>query len=922
MVRLAVRQIRMRPWRAVALFAAIVFATTGFTVLTGTTTTARARTTGTVDRNYRAAYDILVRPTGARTELERQRGLVRPNYLSGLYGGLTLDQYEQVRSTLGVQVAAPVAMVGYVLAWSQGEVDVTDAVDRSLTRQVLRARPTWRADRGLSTRTDDSPVHVYVTRNELAWPTDQPGRYTDGRDHSAAVLATCGADLSRHAVEIGADGSATSVCREVGGSGARPALVVAHLRADGDFDLGGNQFGGPTTRRLTVWKPWPMALMLAAIDPVEEDKLVGLGGALVSGRNLDAADGTVRPLPGHPNIPTVGVLATSRPYLDEQLTMDVERLGSDAASMLGGTPAGALDARLSATAGRSLFRHSENAEDAYGRQVRGGLHANTYVIVRGGPPVYETAPDGSLRPTSRPADAGIWAPVVHRHGSVPRFAADDATRPVSAQQRHQTGATDQPAALAVGTFDPQRLVGFSELATVPLETYHPPRATGADQRSRDLLGDQPLRPNSNPAGYLATPPLMLATLGALPALLEPGSPIAAAPISAVRVRVDGVTGVDALSQERIRLVAEDIARRAGADVDITIGSSPAPQTVTLPGGRFGRPDLSLVEGWSHKGVAMSIIRAVDQRSVALYALVLAVCALFLVNAVSAAVRERRRELAILSCLGWPRRRLAGLILVEVLLLGGAGGVLSMLAAVPVARLTGVDIDYRHALLAVPVAVVLALVAAVVPAVRASRAHPAAAVHPAASARGGRARVRGLFGLSVNNLARTPGRTSLAAGGLTVATFGFTMITAINGAFQGRVVGSLLGEVVSVQVRAVDLIAMSVTAVLAVASVTDVLYLGVRERAGQFAVLRACGWSEAQVGRLVLGEGLLLGVLGTVPGAALALALLAALGTGVTGEIWGAALGTVGLGVLLTAVVAAMAPLVLRRLPLAQLIAEE
>ncbi len=99
----------------------------------------------------------------------------------------------------------------------------------------------------------------------------------------------------------------------------------------------------------------------------------------------------------------------------------------------------------------------------------------------------------------------------------------------------------------------------------------------------------------------------------------------------------------------------------GLDVDITIGSSFQPQTVDLAAGKFGRPELRLTEGWTLKGVGVAIIKAVDRKSLVLFVLILVVCALFLVNAVTAAVRERRRELAVLACLGWRRRRLAALI---------------------------------------------------------------------------------------------------------------------------------------------------------------------------------------------------------------------------------------------------------------------
>ena len=132
MARIVFAQVRRRAGRATALLLGMLIATTGFTVLTGSTATSRLQVIGTVQDNFRSAYDILVRPTGTRTALEEQRELVRPNFLSGQFGGITLDQYEQVRQIVGVDVAAPIAMIGYVTAFGSVEVDLTDGADRTL----------------------------------------------------------------------------------------------------------------------------------------------------------------------------------------------------------------------------------------------------------------------------------------------------------------------------------------------------------------------------------------------------------------------------------------------------------------------------------------------------------------------------------------------------------------------------------------------------------------------------------------------------------------------------------------------------------------------------------------------------------------------------------------------------------------------
>src|SRR3712207_3828290 len=102
MLGFIVAQVRGRPRRALALLAGIVVATTGFVVLSGSATTSQLRTTGTVEANYRGAYDVLVRPKGSRTAPEEQRGLVRPNDLSGVFGGITMADLERVRRVANV----------------------------------------------------------------------------------------------------------------------------------------------------------------------------------------------------------------------------------------------------------------------------------------------------------------------------------------------------------------------------------------------------------------------------------------------------------------------------------------------------------------------------------------------------------------------------------------------------------------------------------------------------------------------------------------------------------------------------------------------------------------------------------------------------------------------------------------------------
>ena len=187
---------------------------------------------------------------------------------------------------------------------------------------------------------------------------------------------------------------------------------------------------------------------------------------------------------------------------------------------------------------------------------------------------------------------------------------------------------------------------------------------------------------------------MLTTIKALRALTDRDSFEGAnqsAPISVIRVRVAGVRGPDPLSRERIRQAAERINDRTGLAVDVTAGSSPRTLQVDLPTGRFGQPAMAVREGWVEKGVAVSFLNAVDRKSLVLFVLVLVVCAFFLANGAFASVAARRRELGVLSCLGWSRGEVFRSILGEFAAVGALAGVAGVVLVQILVAALGLDL---------------------------------------------------------------------------------------------------------------------------------------------------------------------------------------------------------------------------------------
>jgi len=156
-------QLRHRPSRTATLALGILVAAVSFTLLTAAVKTSELQVRGTIARNWKTAYDILVRPPDSFSPLERSQGLVRDNYLSGIFGGITLAQWHRILRTPGVEVAAPIANLGYIIPVTRG---LHLSVNQYLTDdavQLYRLRTTWIADRGTSTYPGQN-LYVYLTR--------------------------------------------------------------------------------------------------------------------------------------------------------------------------------------------------------------------------------------------------------------------------------------------------------------------------------------------------------------------------------------------------------------------------------------------------------------------------------------------------------------------------------------------------------------------------------------------------------------------------------------------------------------------------------------------------------------------------------------------------------------------------------------
>jgi putative ABC transport system permease protein len=698
---------------------------------------------------------------------------------------------------------------------------------------------------------------------------------------------------------------------------------------------GGDAGSGVLKGRLAVPVSFPLSYVVAAVDPASEEALVGLDGALTSGEGLSGAS-TRYPKSATGNGVPVLVSDQSGSQITARFT--VSRMGQEAAeSVLNGADQQDL---LRMGEGGARRQTVMTAQDAHGLlldQFRSARPDDGAAQITRNLPGELTL----LGQVSLPSIDGSTTPARVELKKLGRPTAVDLARGVQFQvpgsnelstrqvetsrKPGQANDTALPVADTLylrGTYASDKLTGLDDLTAQVLAGYDAAPTEGADARSADLLGGVPLAPSGSLGGLVQPPPTMLTSLRAAKILTDEYTEgHGSAPLSAIRVRVAGVRGVDDLSRERVRLVAQRIQDETGLEVDITTGSSATKEILALPAGRYGRPALTLSQWWVKKGVALTILKQLDKKSLVLFFLVLLVSAVSVANSTIASVRSRRTDLGVLACLGWRPIHLFRIVLLELFLIASTAGLISAGLALVLSHLAGTPVSISRASLAIPAALVVAAIAGAVPAWLAARAEPMDAVRLVANPPRRAQRVASLGALARVGLRRVKARTLLASVGLALAVVVFTVLLAITLAFQGAVVGTVLGDAVAIQARGADYAATGATLILASLGVANVMYLNIRDRGAELATLRAVGWTEAHLVRLLITEGAWIGVLGATPGAIIGLLLATTVTDAFTFSLVLGAIVAWAAAVFLSIAAAGFAATVLRGLPTTILLTE-
>ena len=177
-----------------------------------------------------------------------------------------MAQWRQIEQIPGVQVAAPIAMVGYYLVNADFPVDLPAADLARSGRQLYRTTTTWVSANG-ATRIVQPPTYVYVTPDRVY--KSLIGDVTPETLPDGSTVTPCPATGSASSPFDYAQQAEAWCFSKINGLGTSETLTSPDLNGHTGFGVS-----------------WEFPMLVAAVDPAAEAKLDGLDHAVTSGQYL------------------------------------------------------------------------------------------------------------------------------------------------------------------------------------------------------------------------------------------------------------------------------------------------------------------------------------------------------------------------------------------------------------------------------------------------------------------------------------------------------------------------------------------------------------------------------------------------------------------------------------------------------------
>lgn len=812
-----IRLIWQNWWRSKERFFLLIIGafiiSAGLTYLVGLTDANRGTVTDTLQESWAASYDIVVRSDETRSATEEQ-GLLEPNYLSGLSGGISVEQYESIKEIDNVEVAAPIAMIGY--ANYQVNFDQVEAEEDGLYR--------WRREEVVNNGVQD------LVRTSNNYFPEGPWNPYENSDPSYGVGAPpmfyyvndqallAGIDPEQEARLIGLDEAIVSL----GNS--------RYFSVDDDVRIHEDSFGDAFS---TIDIP-VIVSNHAYLDKEVNFSLERLDLPFDSRESAEETMAHIRDEGGSSYLDTLdGTEVAAYAYTSEE----------------------AFRIFVNAMAGVDVETGEPVTDDAV-HEAGGG----SWIIMRPSPLEYRavSSPYTDRWPFSYQA-------VTHRTDEdSPGFMRDD-PETFRVPETFGESADDWPRISPdwIGFYDPGDMnISTDPTNELPMETYRPATAELVIDRDENPVNPPvQLKPSDNPYDFLSNPPGMLTTIDAAEQI------VGDEPISAIRIQASGVRKVGEDSQAVLDGIARTIEGETGLITDITLGSSPQPALTHVPE-MNDREELGwFQQPWVNIGSSISIFRETNIGFLGVVISVFAVAVVYVWASNLVSLLSRRKEFAVLLAIGWRPGQLSKLLFTEAVITGGFVAAVSW-TLLGIIYLSGdMALSPARFFLTGSAGFSIYALGAVLPSFMVRRIAPYEAMRTGEITKTSKRTiaVKGLFSMAFNHFTGKWKRGLLSVAAIALPTSLLAIFLYITFRLQGIMYTTWLGQYAALEIGPAHFTAIGVALVMAVLTTAEIMWQNISERKEEISLLKAVGWRNPQIRMLILFEGMLSGIFAAVIG---------------------------------------------------------
>ena len=844
--------------------------------------TSKAIITEDIEKYGRGQYDILVRNEDSITALEKENKLIEENYIDGISGSISLDNYETIKGIPGIEVAAPIASLGYF-------------ADSNSTLGVTLPRD----DKGYKIKLD------YVT-------SDGVKDYTIKSGEVFAIPTIRKNILTRETTQQGIVDIATtirengSVNEQTTNSGIDP--IMPYCLSYG-IDMYSTYFKGNMSQVfygdkedeygalfykpeyfnyiLEMPKTWSM---LVAIDPEAEAKLSGVDSFIEEGIYLKNGEIKERSEKiseisdlriNYNEIPIIRNTSATYPF---SVNMKIDKLDIDRHKGEKLLEDNLGDHKKLEEYDVSRVDFEENKDNPYLKfkdstyesiNNIGVLSSEektidlTEYITPFKPVNIDVEPQNDWKSETGKVSPNIYqgtkyyssTPLEYsKNGEEISVKAKDAIgdllvfRDLEEHGQEVKSIVDNNKAVfkftTVGSFDGGKLYNSDEvkLNGTPLGIYGDTYLTQVENEYGEKVENRKVYPTCVPGTIASSVPQGYTTLEAA-ALIKGDNPI-----DAIRVKVAGIDKYDDISKSKIQQIAMEINEKTGLHVDIVAGSSTQNIVASIEGKGEVQGIGKVIQRWVTLGTALKITDSWDMIGFILVMLFVICGFLFIINRISSYLLTRKNEIQILKSVGWGDKEIAKVICGENIVAAAISSALVIIMTI----ILNMKFEIKFLTEIVTVTLIIGNLLVVL----ISYLYPLISSRKRISYRGSMFN-DSLNKMIINEVIRNKGRyiltvTQIALSGA-LGIFTYLSLQAT----RNNIGNTALGNQVNLSTNNMALILTIGAFALIIFTTFDRFSSIVDNRKREIAILNTLGWDKLNIGALIYGSLILIAFIGNI-----------------------------------------------------------